>query len=172
MNKPILYSFSGLPGSGKSTLAKVLSKATGTTYLRIDTIEQALRDLCNFEVEGEGYRLAYRIARDNLTVGHSVIADSCNPIALTREEWNDVAIKADAHIINIEIICSDKTEHNKRVETRIAEVSGLALPTWEKVENREYHPWDSECITIDTANKSIDACSQELLEAIQANKNF
>ncbi len=64
----MLYIFSGLPGSGKSTLSKWLSAHLGAVYLRIDTIEQALRDLCAFDVQGEGYRLAYRIARDNLLV--------------------------------------------------------------------------------------------------------
>ncbi len=62
MSNPTLFIFSGLPGSGKSTLAKELSKVTGATYLRIDTVEQAIRDLCNFKVEGEGYRLSYRVA--------------------------------------------------------------------------------------------------------------
>ena len=167
MKNPVLYIFSGLPGAGKSTLAKKLAQTTGATYLRIDTIEQAIRDLCDFKVEGEGYRMSYRIASDNLKIGHSVIADSCNPIELTRNEWNEVAINANANFINIEIICSNKNEHKQRVETRISEVAGLELPSWEKVENREYHPWNSECITIDTSNKSIDTCSQELLKAIK-----
>lgn len=66
LSYPILYIFSGLPASGKSTLAKLLAAKVGATYVRIDTVEQGLRDLCNFKVEGEGYRLSYRIIRDNL----------------------------------------------------------------------------------------------------------
>lgn len=46
MDKSILFIFSGLPGTGKSTLAK----ATGATYLRIDPAEQAIRDLCDYEL--------------------------------------------------------------------------------------------------------------------------
>ena len=167
MKKPTLFIFSGLPGSGKSTLAKELSKVIGATYLRIDTIEQAIRDLCDFKVEGEGYRLSYKVASDNLKIGHSVIADSCNPIELTRKEWNEVAINANASFVNIEIICSDKSEHKQRVETRVSEVSGLKLPSWEKVENREYHPWVSERIVIDTSNKSIENSIDELVSVIQ-----
>ena len=91
MTTPTFYIFSGLPGSGKSTLAKGLAKAIGAVYLRIDTIEQALRDLCNFKVEGEGYRLSYRIAKDNLLTGNNVVADSCNPIELTRVEFEEIA---------------------------------------------------------------------------------
>ncbi len=52
-----LYIFSGLPASGKSTLAKLLSAKTGSMYVRVDTVEQALRDLCNVNVEGEAIAL-------------------------------------------------------------------------------------------------------------------
>ena len=46
--KSVLYIFSGLPGSGKTALAKALAEKTASVYLRIDTIEQAIRDLCAF----------------------------------------------------------------------------------------------------------------------------
>src|SRR5262245_27135972 len=89
-----LFIFSGLPGSGKTTLAKVVARRIGGAYIRIDTIEQSLRDLCAVNVEAEGYRLAYRVASDNLRSGLSVVADSCNPIELTRREWERVALDA------------------------------------------------------------------------------
>ncbi len=170
MKKPTLFIFSGLPGSGKSTLAKEFAKVTAAVYLRIDTIEQAIRDLCDFNVEGEGYRLSYRVASDNLKVGHHVVSDSCNPIELTRREWNEVAIKANASYINIEIICSKKSEHRERIETRLSDVAGLKLPTWKEVENREYHPWVSERIVIDTSEKSIETSMQELINELKKRK--
>lgn len=163
MNKPTLYIFSGLPGSGKSTLAQELSKATGFMYLRIDTVELALRDLCKFKVEGEGYRLSYRIAQDNLKLGLSVIADSCNPIELTRSEWIEVAIESKASFANIEIVCSDASEHRKRVENRKPTIAGLKLPSWKDVENREYHPWSEKRLVIDTEGKTVSESVQQLL---------
>ena len=48
-----LFIFSGLPASGKSTLAKHITKIYRAVYLRIDTIEQGLLDLCHIEVQGE-----------------------------------------------------------------------------------------------------------------------
>ena len=126
-----------------------------------------MKDLCNIDIQGEGYRLSYIVASDNLKIGNHVVADSCNPIILTRQEWEEIAKKNDCLFVNIEVICSDKNEHKKRVETRDCEVEGLKLPTWEEVENREYHPWKSERIIIDTANKSIDECFDKLNEEIK-----
>jgi len=164
--QPTLYIFSGLPGAGKSTLAQQLAGKLGCVFLRIDTIEQAIRDLCSFQVHGEGYELAYRVAADNLRIGNSVIADSCNPIELTRFEWENVARHSGARYLNLEIHCSDKLEHRSRVEARVSSVQGHKLPTWLDVEHREYHEWTRERVQIDTGGKSIDKAFSELCLAI------
>lgn len=161
-----LYIFSGLPGAGKTTLSRRLATKLKAAHLRIDTIEQALRDLCGIDVQGEGYRLAYRIAADNLRLGLNVVADSCNPIGLTRDEWEDVARKSQARYINIEIICSDRGEHRRRIEFRKTTVAGLRLPTWDEVGRREYHAWTSERIVIDTAGRTEAECFDELLSRL------
>ena len=72
MNKAILFIFSGLPAVGKSTLAAFVAGEFKTTYLPIDSIEQGLKALCSMNIEGEGYRLAYRIAEDNLKLMRSM----------------------------------------------------------------------------------------------------
>ncbi len=163
-----LYIFAGLPGSGKTTLSQALASRTGAAHLRIDTIEQALRDLCSVEVQGEGYRLAYRVASDILRSGVSVAADSCNPIELTRREWEQVAQAAGAPFVNIEVVCSDQAEHRRRVESRISTVPGLQLPTWQDVLDREYHTWTVSRIVLDTAGRSTEACLDALLENLPA----
>ena len=161
-----LYIFAGLPGSGKSTVAQLLSQHLGCTYLRIDTIEQGLRDLCDVAVEGEGYAMAYRIAADNLKNGQDVIADSCNPIQLTRDAWVDVARALECDFRNVEVICADANEHRSRVEGRTVNVPNLVLPDWEKVVNREYHPWHIERIVLDTAGVAPEASLASLLESL------
>src|SRR5262245_38037712 len=163
MSVPTLYIFSGLPGSGKSTLAQLLAGHLGAVYARIDTIEQALRDLCSIDVQGEGYRLAYRVAADNLRLGNSVVADSCNPIELTRREWERVAVDTGARYVNIEIVCSDLREHRRRVENRLGTVAGLRLPTWREVAEREYHGWTVDRVVVDTFGRSEGECLDELL---------
>lgn len=161
-----LYIFSGLPGAGKTTLAQLLARRIGAAYLRIDTIEQALRDLCSVDVQGEGYRLAYRVAADVLKTNVSVVADSCNPIELTRREWERVALDVGARYVNIEIVCSDAREHRERVEGRTSTIPGLRLPTWQEVEDREYHHWTVDRIVLDTSRKPEGECIDELLSKL------
>ncbi|MGP1420494.1 MAG: AAA family ATPase [Tannerella sp.] len=164
----ILFLFSGLPATGKTTLAKALAQKYNAVYLRIDTLEQGLRDLCHYQVGGEGYRLAYRLAAENLRLGNHVVADSCNPISLTRKEWQEVAMQCGCKYINIEVTCSDQAEHRSRVENRTTDITNLYLPTWQEVEKREYHTWDEEVILIDTACRSIADNVTELYRKIEA----
>lgn len=164
---PTLFIFSGLPGVGKSSLAKVLSKETGSTYLRIDTIEQGLKDILGLgEIEGQGYMLSHLIAQDNLEAGNDVIADSVNPWELTRRKWKEVAVSVGANHKNVEIICSNESEHKARVEGRVSEVNNLIPPTWEEVLNRDYHPWVEERVVVDTAGRSLAESFRELVKRL------
>jgi len=95
-----------------------------------------------------------------------VVADSCNPITLTRNEWEDVARDSGSGFIHLEIICSDRPEHRCRVESRASEVPGLKLPTWEDVMNRNYHKWDRPRSIVDTAGRSEDESFASLLQII------
>jgi broad-specificity NMP kinase len=57
-------------------------------------------------------------------------------------------------------------EHKRRIENRETEVENLKLPVWEEIAEREYEPWEEEHIVIDTANKSVKKCANELMEKI------
>src|ERR1700677_2290050 len=93
---PMLIIFGGLPATGKTTIARELARQLGATYLRIDTIEQAIRDTTTVSkpIYDEGYRVAFAVAEDNLRLGLTVIADSVNPIRLSRDAWIAVAHRA------------------------------------------------------------------------------
>jgi predicted kinase len=122
-------------------------------YLRIDTIEQALRstDALAGEVGPAGYVVAYELARSNLSLGLTVVADCVNPLPVTREAWQAVAADASSRIVEVEIVCSDIPEHRRRVEQRSIDVPGLVPPTWAAVQQRDYEPWTTQRLVIDTA---------------------
>jgi predicted kinase len=84
-----LIVFAGLPGTGKSSIARGLAKQLGAVWLRIDSIEQAIREsaIAPGSVEDAGYRAAYAVAEDNLRLGRDVIGDSVNDWMLTRNAW-------------------------------------------------------------------------------------
>lgn len=168
----MLIVFGGLPGSGKTTIARELARQLGAVHVRIDTIEQALRDsgAVHDSMDDAGYRVAYAVATDNLRVGRTVIADSVNPLRVTRDAWAAVACRTGARVIEIEVICSDVNEHRKRAEARRPDIPGLKLPTWEEIASREYHPWNRKHIVVDTARQSIEQSVRFLREAIAAQK--
>src|SRR6202034_1146588 len=164
----MLIIFGGLPATGKTTIARDLARQLGATYLRIDTIEQAIRDSATRSqpVNDEGYRVAYAVAEDNLRLGRTVIADSVNPVRLSRDAWIGVAHRAHARAVEVEVICSDPQLHRQRVETRSVDIRGLSLPTWGEVISRKYEPWEREHIVIDTAGRSVGESVEELRRAL------
>jgi predicted kinase len=167
MASPLLIALAGLPGSGKSTLAQALADRLRAVWVRIDTIEQAIRDAGIAEDGPAGYIVGYGIAATNLRLGHIVVADSVNPIAITRDAWRRVATEAGARCLEVEVICSDPAEHRRRVETRVVNVPGLVPPTWAEVVDREQDPWTRPRLVIDTAGRSIEACVAEVLARLE-----
>ena len=137
-------------------------------YLRIDTIEQAIRNSPGKRqaVNEEGYRVAYAIAEDNLRIGRTVVSDSVNPVQETRDGWKEVAQRTNSLFVEVEVVCSDTAIHRERVETRSVGIPGLRLPTWEEVVTREFQPWTRDRIVIDTARKTLLDCGDELRAAL------
>jgi predicted kinase len=164
----------GLPGTGKTAIALELGQRLGAVYLRIDSIEQAIRDsgVLNGPLDDAGYRVGWAVAEDNLRLGRTVIADSVNPLPVSRDAWMSVATRAQAKAIEVEVICSDRAEHRRRVETRETDIPGLKLPKWQEVVAREYHPWERVHIVVDTARRSLAESVEELREAVTREGRF
>lgn len=158
----MLIIFGGAPGTGKTTLSRQLALALKAVYLRIDIMDQPIMAAYGDDIADISYRVAHGIARDNLRLGHTVIADCVNPANITRDPWRDVGLRAGVPTVEVEIVCSDAAEHRRRVETREADIPGHKLPVWEDVCNRWVEPWPREPIVIDTAGRTVEDCLAEL----------
>jgi predicted kinase len=137
------------------------------TYVRIDMIEDAL--LIDgggaLVAQGAGYRVAYAIVEENLKLGRTVIADSVNPIRMTRLAWRDVAKRSGVAIVDVVVVCSDKAQHQRRIEAR---PKGARGSVWPEVLNREFDAVDCDAVVIDTAGQSVEQSLGALQMALNA----
>jgi len=169
MAKPMLIVLGGLPGIGKTTIARALAAGFLRAYLRIDTIEQALiRSRALDEPGPAGYAVACELARSNLALGMSVIADCVNPLPVTREAWRAVAADTSSGLLELEIVCSDPAAHRRRVEGRKADIPGHVPPTWEAVARHEYAAWTTSRLVIDSAFVSTSEAATLILERLRS----
>jgi predicted kinase len=154
----LLIIFGGLPGVGKTAIARELARQIAAVHVRIDSIEQAIRasGAVSQPLNDTGYRVAYAAAEDHLRLGRTVIADSVNPLKVTRDAWIEVARRAQVRALEIEVKCSNLDEHRRRAETRKTDIPGLRLPAWEEVLSREYDPWDRPHLVLDTAVRTVE----------------
>jgi predicted kinase len=163
-----LIVFGGLPGTGKTAIAQEVAREVNAVYVRIDSIEQAIRasGMLSRPIDDAGYCVAYVLAEDNLRMGRTVVADCVNPLQITRDAWIGVATRAQARAVEVEIVCSDPQQHRERVENRVPDIPGLRLPIWDEVVSREYESWQREHVVIDTAHRSVSDNVNELLRLL------
>lgn len=165
---PRLIVFAGLPASGKSTIAREVARRTGAVWLRIDSLEQAIlaSEAAAGDIGDAGYRAACAAAEDNLRLGRDVIGDCVNDWKIARDAWQDTGRRAGAQVLWVEIVCSNLAEHRRRVESRTVDVPGLVPPDWSAVIGREYHDWDRDRLTVDTAGRTVAESVAEVLAAL------
>lgn len=164
----MLIVFAGLPGVGKTTLSRALARRIGAVWLRIDTVEGAMRRAgLSFAVMGAaGYEAAMALAADQVANGLAVVADCVNPVAASRAGWRAVAAEAGCPILEIEVLCSDAAEHRRRVEARRGAVPGLSRVAWRSVLDFDYEPWTGARLMVDTARLAPDAALDAVLASL------
>ena len=174
MSESVLVVLCGLPATGKSTVARELLREIQFSYVRIDSIEQALREsgeMGSDGVQGAGYEVAYAVVGDLLRSGSRVLVECVNPLALTREAWQKVAANCHTPAVEVELFCSDKAKHKERAETRVVDVSGLSLPEWDAIQSREHDEWDRAILRIDTSATSPKEAAHRILASLRSTSD-
>ena len=165
----------GLPTVGKTTVCREVLRLQATsqspgrlpTWLRIDSIEQALRDTGEMlpgMPAGAGYYVAAAVARDVLASGGDVLVECVNPLPITRRLWEETASAAGARFLSVELICSDAAEHRRRAQQRVSDIKGLELPGWQEITRRDYAPWPEADLRLDTARLTVTEAARAIVD--------
>ena len=163
----VLVLMSGLPGVGKSTIASELGRLLPAVVLSVDHIEDAMLRAGlapSFETGVAAYEVGAAVAREQLALGHSVIADAANYMEVGRDVWRRAARSQEALIRVVHVECSDLGAHEQRLLQRSRGLSHYPEPTWAEVEQRrlQVEPWSGAVVVVDSA-EPLDATVAQCL---------
>ena len=146
---------SGLPGSGKSTLAEALARRLPAPVVSVDPIEAAMWRAGVDRAQPTGlaaYVVAEAVAEGIVELGQAVVIDAVNDVPEARDQWRGLAGRHGVPVRFIEVVCSDRDLHRRRLEQRKRSIEGFAEPTWDSVEARRanFEAWPDERLVLDT----------------------
>ena len=174
--RPLLVVVGGLPAVGKTAVCRALlgerPMTPPMTWLRVDSIEQALRrsgEMAPGMPGGAGYYAAAAVAGDVLSTGGDVLVECVNPLPITRRLWERTAVDAGSRLLQVELVCSDRDEHRRRVEQRVGDIPGLVLPDWRAVLQRDYAPWPEADLRLDTGRLEVTGAAELIARACSSS---
>jgi predicted kinase len=173
---PLLVVFAGLPATGKTTMAHMLAQRLSATFLTVDAIEAAIWRAGILRQEATGlaaYLVAQTTAEGTLSAGTNVVADAVNPVEAARQAWRDAAKRTRSALRVVEMICSDASEHRRRVQLRRSDPTRRSVSSWNQILAQQYEPWpDSQPrLVLDTCRMTHTDCVDALDHYLSSSEN-
>lgn len=150
----------GPSASGKTTLCRLLAQEVGAVHVSVEAVERAMvgAGLAKAAIGSAGYAVGQAQAEEHLRQGLTVLADSANALAVTREAWRAVGVRAAVPTIEVEVVCTDPEELRRRMKSRDRGEDEQA--------RRRYEPWERDRLVVDTAGRTPGECLDRLRRGI------
>lgn len=172
-----LIVFAGPRASGKTTLARHVARELPAVYLAKDTLKdrtlalaQELQIAQAQELAGPlSYELLVDLARDNLSLGLSVVVDSPAGFQLFREKIIALAKARKVELRLIECLCSDEQLLRERVERGGEGLPPHRVRDWDSYqrERAQYERISGPRLVVDTADP-VAANTRKVLNYLSA----
>lgn len=150
----------GFPGTGKSTIARLLASALHASLIDRDIIRQtAVHAFGEHPQVGQfSYDLMFSLAREQLSLGLSVVVDTPLTYRTTYEQCKEMARTFQIPMLVVHCQCPPEVQ-KRRLEGRKGNVSAFQITSWDEWEQwkprfEEYE--DGGCI-IDTSKPMDDS---------------
>jgi predicted kinase len=161
MQDPQLIMFAGTRGTGKTSLARAVARELRAVYLDKDTIrdcviaqtEKQKLEQAPQLAEALSYELLVDLARDNLSLGLSVVLDSPAGYQAFRERVKGLARSARVELRLIECICTDERLLRQRVEGHGQDAPAYRTRDWATYQHElaQFERLTERRLVVDTA---------------------
>lgn len=148
-------------GTGKTSLARAVARHLRAVYLDKATIKEctlALAEKMKLDQAQQfagplSYELLVDVARDNLSLGLSVVLDSPAGYQVFRERVKALARSARVELRLIECICTDERLLRQRVESRSQDLPAYRTRDWTTYQHdmEQFERLTERRLVVDTA---------------------